>query len=215
MSAGPLVLASTSKYRGELLSRLGAPFEQAKPDFDERAHDERWGTMPPAEFALTLAEGKARSLAARFPRGFILAADQIAVLPDDSHGGMGSMLVKPGTPARAVDNLMLLAGRTHALITGVVLLDVARDELHRTVDEHRLTMRRFGRAEAEAYVDAYAPVDCAGSYRIEDAGIALFEKVEGDDFTGIIGLPLMATGRLLRSVGLLPADVLAPNGAPE
>lgn len=215
MSARPLVLASTSRYRGELLSRLGVSFEQAKPDFDERAHDARWGTMAPAEFALNLAEGKARSLAQRFPRGYVLAADQIAVLPGDGNGGVGTMLVKPGSKARAVDNLMRLAGRTHTLITGVVLLDVERDALHRAVDEHRLTMRAFGRAEAEAYVEAFEPVDCAGSYRIEDAGIALFEKVEGRDYTGIIGLPLMETGRLLREVALLPADVLAPDGTSE
>jgi len=201
----PLVLASTSKYRGELLGRLGVPFEQAKPDFDERAHDERWGSMPAADFALALAEGKARSLAAAHPGSLILAADQIAVLPDE--GRVGVMLTKPGTQARAVEHLMRLAGRTHLLITGVVLYDAGRDEQSAVVDEQRMTMRAFGREEAEAYVREYKPVDCAGSYRIEDAGIALFERVEGLDYTGIIGLPLMATGRLLRAEGLLPADV--------
>ena len=91
----------------------------------------------------------------------------------------------------------------HRLTTGVVLLHPARGECHEAVDEQRLTLRAFDRAEASAYVSRHRPLECAGSYRIEDAGIKLFERIEGHDHTGIIGLPLLAVCRLLRRVGLL------------
>lgn len=101
---------------------------------------------------------------------------------------------------------MRLRGRTHALITGVALLNAATGEIDERVDHQRLTMRRYSEAEAAAYIRAHRPLDCVGSYRIEDAGIRLFAAIEGQDFTGIIGLPLLAVGGLLRTRGLMPGD---------
>ena len=99
---------------------------------------------------------------------------------------------------------MRMSGRVLELVTGVVLLDAVTGAAHEAVDRQRLTLRAFARAEAETYVARHQPLDCAGSFRIEDAGITLFERIESGDFTGIIGLPLLAVCRLLRGIGLLP-----------
>jgi septum formation protein len=193
----PLLLASTSRYRRELLERLGVPFDVAAPDFDERALEHRFDELDDESFALLLAEGKAGSAAAARPGHTVLAADQVLATVDPR-----ALLHKPGTKEKAVDQLMVLRGRTHRLVTGVVLHEPP-DRWAREVDVHRITMRNYERAEVEAYVDEFAPVDCVGSYRVEDAGIRLFERVEGRDPTGIIGLPLLAVCRLLRSFGVI------------
>jgi septum formation protein len=194
-----LVLASTSAARRALLERLEVPFVVDAPAFDEAAFADRFEGTSDAEFALLLARGKAQSLAARHPDCWILAADQVAVLP----GPPRRRLDKPGREDVAVEHLVALSGRTHRLTTGVVLLHPARGEQHEAVDEQRLTLRAYDRAEAEAYVRRHRPLECAGSYRIEDAGIKLFERIEGQDYTGIMGLPLIAVAGLLRGVGVL------------
>jgi len=153
--------------------------------------------MSPESFALHLARGKAASLAAAHPESWILAADQIGVLG-------GELLHKPGTEEAAVAQLMRLAGRSHRLISGVVLTCPSTGEFHELSDHQRLRMRAFTEDEARAYVREHRPLDCVGSYRIEDAGIKLFAAIESVDFTGIIGLPLIAVSALLRKVGLLP-----------
>lgn len=190
------MLASTSRYRAALLARLGVAFEQAAPGVDERAFDGLWGTLEPAEYALTLARAKARAVAGARPDALVLAGDQVGVLPD-AEGTL--RLDQPGTPERNVDQLMRMAGRTHELVSGIVLLDAASGEEAAHIDRQRLTMRAFTRAEAEAYVARCAPLDCAGGYRVEDAGIALFERITGEDPTGIEGLPLIAVARMLRA----------------
>ena len=196
-----LVLASTSRWRAELLARLELPFTSAAPRLDERGEDHLFATLGPREFALHLARAKARSLSTVGEDGgaWILAADQLAVL-DEAQGPV--LLHKPETEARAVEQLMRLRGRTHRLITAVVLTRAGSE--HHEIDEQRMTMRAFPRAEAEAYVARHQPLDSVGAYHIEDAGIRLFERVEGEDYTGIIGLPLLAVCRLLRAAGLLP-----------
>lgn len=196
----PLILASTSRYRRELLARLDVAFTAAAPTYDERADDPLFPALGAEAFALRLARGKAESLRAAHPDAWILAADQVAVLP----GPPDVLLHKPGTEERAVEQLMRLSGRTHRLVTGVVLLDAASGAARNAVDLQALVMRPFGRAEAESYVHRHRPLDCAGSFRIEDAGISLFSRIDSADFTGIIGLPLLAVARLLREVGLLP-----------
>lgn len=199
-SAPTLVLASTSRYRRALLERLEVPFEAAAPLFDERRLDGAFETMDPGAFALAQAEGKARSLGDRYPRSLVLAADQIAIHPGPPPG----LLTKPLDVPTAIEQLVSLAGRTHRLITGVVLLDTETGELVSAIDEHRLTMRAFERDEARRYVERHRPLDCVGAYRIEDAGIKLFDRIEGEDSTGIIGLPLLSVARLLRDKGRLP-----------
>ncbi|WAS93325.1 Maf family protein [Nannocystis punicea] len=193
-----LVLASTSRYRRELLTRLEVPFLAAAPAFDERAEDARFGELGAQEFALRLALGKAESLRAAHPGTWILGADQVAVGPGPD------LLHKPGTEDQALAQLMRLSGATFQLVTGVVLLDTVGGDTGTAVDVQTLTMRAYGEDEAAAYVRRHQPLDCAGSFRIEDAGIKLFERIDGADFTGIIGLPLIAVARLLRGAGLLP-----------
>lgn len=194
----PLVLASTSPYRHKLLAQLDVPFTADAPDYDERAQDHLWPGLGDADFALHLGRGKALSLRGAHPGAWILGADQIAVLPPCD------LLHKPGTPEKAVEQLMRMAGQTLSLVTGVVLLDADSGATHEAVDRQNLTLRPYSRAEAEAYVARHQPLDCAGSFRIEDAGIALFERIDSADFTGIIGLPLLAVCRLLRAASLLP-----------
>lgn len=196
-----LLLASTSRYRRALLERLGLPFDVAAPNFDESAHDQAFANLSDDDFALRLAEGKARSLAEAFPEHLILAADQIATLSEPTR----TLLHKPGTVDRAVEQLMLLAGRTHVLTTGVVLLHPGTNRLETAVDRQRLTMRAYTESEARAYVEAARPLDCVGAYRVEDAGITLFDDIQADDVTGIIGLPLLHVCRLLRRFGALPS----------
>jgi septum formation protein len=197
-SSRPLVLASTSRYRAALLARLGVPFEQVPSGVDERAHDGRWDADGPVEYALGLGRAKARAVAARHRDAWVLAADQVGVM---ELAGRRLRLDQPGAHADNVEQLLALSGRTHELVSGVVLLDAASGAERTHVDRQSLTMRAFTRAEAEAYVARCAPLDCAGGYRVEDAGIALFERIAGDDPTGIEGLPLMAVSRMLRAAG--------------
>lgn len=196
----PLVLASTSRYRHELLARLEVAFIAAAPDFDERAEDPRFAELGADAFAVRLAHGKAASLAGAHPDAWILAADQLAVLP----GPPAEVLHKPGSEDQAIAQLMRLSGRTFALINGVTLLDARTGAFRDAVDRQTLSMRPFAEAEAAAYIRRHRPLDCAGSFRIEDAGIKLFARIDSADFTGIIGLPLLAVARLLRAVDLLP-----------
>jgi septum formation protein len=199
----PLVLASTSRYRRELLARLDVAFEAVDPGFDERAVESEFAALDDGAFAERLARGKAAAAARQRPDAWVLAADQIATLP----GPPRVLLHKPGRREAAIAQLMALAGRTHTLTTAVVLqppaaatgaaLDVERST-------QRITLRAFGRGEAESYVDRFAPLDCVGAYRVEDAGITLMAAIEADDVTGIIGLPLLAVARMLRRAGYLP-----------
>lgn len=193
-----IVLASTSPHRRGLLARIGVPFEVASPSFDEDAMAPLFAELDDADFALTLARGKADSVAHQNPDRWILAADQVATL----RGPPRELLRKPGSEEAAIQQLMQLRGRTHHLTTAVVLMHKERGESRTAIDRQALTMRQSSRAEVEAYVAEYKPLDCVGSYRIEDAGIRFFERIQGDDYTGIIGLPLLAVCRLLRSVGL-------------
>ena len=195
----PLLLASTSRYRRALLERLDVPFEVAAPAFDEASAEDRFAALDDGAFALMLAESKARSLAGDWPKHLVLAADQIMTTASPR-----TLLHKPGTRDAAVEQLMLLRGGTHALTTGVVLFEPATGRIESAVDQQRMTMRAFERAEVEAYVDRHAPLDCVGAFRVEDAGIRLFSAIEGGDVTGIIGLPLLVVCDLLRRFGVIP-----------
>lgn len=201
MAAPRIVLASTSRYRKELVLRLGLDVETRAPDLDERAVEASMEGRSTEEIALALALGKARSLAAACPGALVVGADQIAEVD-------GERLHKPGTADRAKEQLHKLAGRTHRLVTAVAVVQAiesaSREES--AVDVHRLTMRPLAAPAIARYVERDQPLDCAGSYRIEGLGIALFDRVEGTDFTAIIGLPLTVVVTLLSRFGV---DVLA------
>lgn len=188
----PLILASTSPYRRELLARLRVSFECEAPGVDEGLVQRAGGT--PIEIAEKLALLKAKAVAARHPGAIVIGGDQVAALG-------GTILGKPGSAERASEQLLLLQGQTHELVTAIVVIDQAG--LVRTYTEvARLTMRPLGREEINRYVAADNPIDCAGSYKLESLGIALFDQIAAVDHTAIVGLPLLATARLLRECGL-------------
>ena len=198
MNAMRVILASTSSWRADLLSRLQVPFDQVDPEVDEDPYKERG--LPPRELVTELAVAKARAVAARHPEALVIGADQVAFLD-------GRVLGKPGTAERAEAQLGMLAGRTHELVTGTALIDGRTGDLHTAVDVHRMTMRALSPQQIASYIQREAPLDAAGSYYIEGLGIALFDGIDGSDFTAIIGLPLTQVVRLFTASGI---DVLAP-----
>jgi septum formation protein len=192
----PLVLGSTSPYRRELLGRLGLRFAVAAPDIDETALP----AETPAQTAVRLAEAKARAVAARFPKALVIGSDQIADCA-------GQPIGKPGNRDAAVAQLRALSGKTVVFHTGLALVDAASGRCHAALVDVASTFRSLQSADIDAYLDREAPFDCAGSVKAEGLGIALFERIESDDPTALIGLPLIALSRLLREEGV---DVLAP-----
>ena len=165
------------------------PFVAVPPLYEEE-HDL---DLEPEELVLELAERKARSLVEQHPDSLILGSDQVVELD-------GRILGKPGNAEAAAAQLAELSGRTHRLLTGVALIDAASGRVERVLDVHLMTMRSLTADQIVAYVAREIPVDCAGSYRVEGPGIALFKSMEGKDFTGIIGLPLTKVVDLLESL---------------
>ena len=151
-----LVLGSSSRYRAELLTRLGVPFDQASPDVDEACFDGQFTELAAEDFALLLAREKASALWRNGGDRWLLCADQVGVLET---GGKRILLRKPGTPEACVDQLMELSGRTHQLVNGIVLRFERDGTEYVEVDVQTLTMRAFDRAEAEAYVSLRSPLD--------------------------------------------------------
>lgn len=186
-----LILASTSRYRRELLERLGLPFETMKPEVDEKPA--MASGRAPADIAEELATQKALWVARAQPDAYVLGADQLVDLD-------GQVLGKPGAADACVAQLERLAGRSHRLLTAVTLVSPS-GTLEHALDIHTLRMRPLTRPELERYVVSDKPFDCAGGYMIERRGIALFDAIEGDDFTAIVGLPLIRVTTLLRHAG--------------
>jgi septum formation protein len=187
-----IVLASSSPYRRRLLRRLGIPFRWARPRFEETDPGERESAFV---YTRRMALEKARSLARRFPGALILGSDQVAVCE-------GRILRKPGTEERAVRQLLWLAGREHRLVTAVALVEADSGQEWWQVVSNRMRIRALTRAEARSYVSRDKPLDCAGAYKTESLGIALFEYLRGDDPTAMEGLPLTVVVRLLREAGV-------------
>ncbi len=187
-----LILASTSKYRRALLGRLRVPFEAIAPGVEETPLPEE----TPEALVRRLSAVKARAVFERHPGAVVIGSDQVAELD-------GEVLGKPGTQARAVEQLARLAGRTHRLLTGLCVLAPGSETID--VDVHLLTMRALSQEQLARYAALDDPIDCAGAYKIESLGAALFAKVEGEDPTAIEGLPLMRLASRLAAVGL---DVL-------
>ena len=186
-----LLLGSTSPYRRELLQRLHIPFETAAPEFDETPLP---GEAPSAS-AERLAIGKARSLAGRFPDALIIGSDQVA-----SCGG--TRLDKPGNHASAVKQLRALSGQSAQFDTAVTVLDAASGKHESRVVACRVTFRPLSEEVIERYLRKEQPYDCAGSAKAEGLGIALIERIETDDPTSLIGLPLIALTAMLGRAGL-------------
>ena len=194
--SGKMSLASTSPFRRELLERLGLEFEAFAPDFDEGAAS----ADNPRALAELCALGKARSLAASYPDRLIIGSDQVAELDGDSLGTPGTPLGKPGTVARAVEQLTMMSGRTVHFHTGLAL--VRGEKVLSTCELFTVRLRKLTEGEIGGYVRREEPLGCAGSFKIEGLGIALMEGMEGRDITSLIGLPLMALRELLAEFGV-------------
>lgn len=188
-----LILASTSAYRRELLSRLGLPFACQAPGTDEGA----MAGEAPADTALRLAREKAQAVARRHPGATVIGSDQVGVAAD------GERLGKPQSVLAACAQLARLSGASAQFHTAVAV--VAADG--QVVTESVPTVVYFRALSPEAirrYVELDQPLDCAGSFRAEALGSVLFERIQGDDPSALIGLPLIATARLLRQAGIDP-----------
>jgi len=186
-----LILASTSPFRRELLMRLGLPFSTQAPDADEsRQPDED----APALVA-RLAELKAQAVARHEPAALIIGSDQAAVLD-------GEIIGKPGDHERAAAQLRRASGRTVTFYTGLCLLDSASGQRQIATDLFKVVFRRLTPAMIESYLRREQPYHCAGSFKSEGLGIALFERLEGDDPTSLIGLPLIRLTRILEAAGV-------------
>lgn len=186
----PLVLASTSRYRRELLARLRIAFEVAPPDTDE--------TPLPGEgcarTALRLAETKARSLHARYPDALIIGSDQVADLD-------GKPVGKPGTFVNALRQLQAMRGRTVVFHTAVALFDARYGRVQAINVPTTVTFRTLQDDQLGRYLELEEPYDCAASAKAEALGIVLTEKIESTDPTALIGLPLIALSGMLMAAG--------------
>lgn len=191
MNTRKIVLASTSRYRRELLGRLGLPFHVAKPDVDETP----LSGETPEETALRLARAKAAAVRGDHPDALIIGSDQVAVLD-------GKPLGKPGNFDNARAQLRHMSGRTVVFETAVALLDARDGSMRSRVVPYRVVFRDLDNARIEAYLRREQPYDCAGSAKTEGLGIALLRALEGDDPTALVGLPLIAVTDLLLEAGV-------------
>lgn len=190
-----LILASTSRYRRALLERLGVPFEVIAPTVDEAAikADAQAQSITPFHLACGLAALKADSVAERHRDAVVIGSDQVCSLG-------AQIFSKPGSRERAIEQLRLLAGQTHELHTGLSILGPDGRPGNTGVTD-RLTMLPLDDAAIARYVDRDQPFDCAGSYKLEAAGIGLFSRVETADSTSVTGLPLLLIAAVLREFG--------------
>jgi septum formation protein len=192
-----LLLASTSRYRALLLERLGLPFSVQAPGVDElRQPQER-----PAACALRLAHAKAQAVAAQHPDACVIGSDQVAALGR-------RILGKPGDALRCREQLEAASGRRVAFHTAAVVLGPGARPAQSHIDQTRVRFRVLGEGEISRYVEIEQPFDCAGSFRSEGLGIALFESIETNDPTALVGLPLIWLAGALRAAGF---DPLAPD----
>jgi septum formation protein len=189
----PLILASTSPYRAVLLRRLGLPFEVAAPGIAE-VHQPG---EAPAERAMRLALAKARAVATLHPASWVLGSDQVADCG-------GRILDKPGTAERCRLQLAACSGRAVTFYTAAVLLRDGSMTPGQHVDRTIVRFRDLSAADIANYVERDRPLDCAGGFRCEGLGIALFEGIDSADPSALIGLPLIWVAHALREAGLDP-----------
>ncbi len=189
----PLILASTSRYRRELLERLRLPFDVVSPQVDETPQSGE----SPANLAMRLAHAKAAAVAALHPDAVVIGSDQVADLD-------GAPIGKPGTHERAVQQLRAMRGRSVVFQTAVAVHRAASGYAGVALAAVTVRFRPLSDAEIEHYLRTEQPYDCAGSAKCETLGIALLEAIESDDPTALVGLPLIRTSALLRAAGIDP-----------
>ncbi|MFN0316862.1 MAG: Maf family protein [Burkholderiales bacterium] len=186
----PLILASTSPYRRELLSRLGIPFETRSPKVDETEASREL----PMDTALRLAEDKARAVAQLFPEAVVIGADQIAEVN-------GTRLNKPGEHAQAVRQLRQMSGQEVLFHSALAVLCLATQKSEKDIVPITVHMRTLGDDQIERYLRTEKPYDCAGSAKVEGLGITLVRAIDSKDPTALIGLPLIRLSEMLRGFG--------------
>ena len=186
-----IVLGSTSRYRAELLGRLGLDFVTASPDTDEAPLS---GELPAAT-AFRLAIAKAQSLKSRFQNALIIGADQVA----DQNG---IAIGKPGTREKAIEQLRQMRGQTLIFHSGLALLNTATNNTQSRIVATTVRFREYSNEEIENYLDRENALDCAGSAKSEGLGIALIASMQSDDPTALVGLPLIALTDMLRAEGV-------------
>ncbi|MFB2680182.1 Maf family protein [Shewanella mangrovisoli] len=190
-----LVLASTSVYRQALLQKLGLAFETCNPDIDESP----MANESAQDLVLRLAKAKAEAGANHFPSGLIIGSDQVAVID-------GKIIGKPLNRDNAIKQLSQASGKAITFYTGLALYDAKTGEVTAQVEPFTVHFRQLTTAQITAYVDKEQPFYCAGSFKSEGLGIALFNRLEGRDPNTLIGLPLILLTEMLLTQGI---DVLA------
>ena len=186
-----LILGSTSPFRKELLSRLQVDFTTASPEIDES--QDKGET--PEQLVTRLAQQKARAVAHNHPDALIIGSDQVATIE-------GRILGKPGDRENAIEQLMLASGKRVAFYTGLCLLNSASGHIQCCCEPFYVHFRQLGQKQIERYLDIEQPYICAGSFKSEGLGIALFSKLEGDDPNALIGLPLIRLVAMLENEGI-------------
>ena len=187
-----LILASTSAYRRELLGRLRVPFESLPPGCDEQ----RLPDEPAQALAMRLAQLKAETVAARHPGSVVIGSDQVAVRGTE-------ILGKPGTVERCTDQLLKSSGREVVFLTAVHVVDGRNHRTESHLDHTVVRFRELAAAEISRYIAVDAPLDCAGGFKAESLGIALFDRIESNDPTALTGLPMIWVSAALRRAGIL------------
>ncbi len=196
-----LILASSSPFRRELLARLGIDFECRSPEIDESPLP----TETASAYVCRLAAAKARAIAVAEPSALVIGSDQCALLDD-------ALLGKPGNHARALEQLSRAQGKTVVFHTGLCLLGI--DAGFERVEDVRFEVdfRTLDATQLDAYLRLEQPYDCAGSFKAEGLGIALFERLRGDDPTALIGLPLIRLVAMLEAAGV---EILRAGAQPS
>jgi septum formation protein len=190
LSPPTLVLASSSPYRAALLERLGLPFKVHSPNIDETPLPQE----QPQQLVARLAEAKARDVGTKFPNALVIGSDQTAVL--NQH-----FLGKPETHERALQQLRAASGQEVTFYTGLCLLNTTTGQAKITAEPFQVQFRELTEAQIEHYLQRERPYQCAGSFRAEGLGIALFKRLQGDDPNALIGLPLIRLTELLEQEG--------------
>lgn len=195
----PILLASSSSYRRELLARIGLVFEWASPNIDESVllNDNGEANESADDLVARLSLAKASALAAKYPNHLIIGSDQAAVLGDQIIG-------KPHTYERAFTQLRNASGNQLVFKTGLCLLNASTGQAHLRVEEFKVEFRELSDDQIHNYLVYEQPYDCAGSFKCEGLGIALFSKLSGDDPNTLIGLPLIRLVDMLKAEGVDP-----------
>lgn len=185
-----LILASTSQYRRTLLERLQVPFESVAPGIDEARHPGE----PAQDLATRLARLKAEAVSSQHPEAVVIGSDQVAVRGKD-------LLGKPGTAAKCFEQLRRSSGHEVLFLTAVHVIDGTTGTAESHVDVTRVRFRKLTTLEIQRYIERDQPLDCAGGFKAESLGIALFERIDSTDPTGLTGLPLAWVASALRRAG--------------